>query len=78
MTPGEARAVLVRDAAELLHWTFEATEPFVTEIARRHDGGMPRPTLNEWMAVHLGSTHPAAQPGFVDAVLRLLDAPVVT
>ncbi|MGW5703831.1 hypothetical protein [Amycolatopsis japonica] len=75
MTPDEARAVLIRDAAELLHCSPAAAAPFVAEIAARDDGGMPGFAIRAWMASNLKAGHPAARPDFVDTVLKRLHAP---
>lgn len=76
MTPAEVRAVLIRDAAELLGCDLAEAERHVTAIAERHRH-MPCPTLGEWVAAHLGAEHPAAQPQFVAAICRRLDDAVV-
>ncbi|QXV63525.1 hypothetical protein [Amycolatopsis sp. TNS106] len=75
MTPDEARALVIRDAAGLLRCSPDAAAPFVTEIATRDETGMPPFAIRAWMASNLMAGHPAARPNFVDAVLKRLHAP---
>ncbi|MBE1580397.1 hypothetical protein H4W30_007478 [Amycolatopsis roodepoortensis] len=75
MTPDEARAVLIRDAAGLLRCSPDAAAPFVAEIAARDSGGMPAFAIRAWMFSNLKPGHPAARPDFVDTVLKRLHAP---